>query len=349
MAHARLAEVWAELDYSDKANYELSLLVNLVPLLERRFSLSDVDGLYVAVVKTTINGNFRNATDLYKQIVQKDPGNAIAWMDLGRSYERVRRWDDDGYSYQQASFANPSLASAFLRLGIVAIARNDEQKANTAFDRAFELYKTANDNEGMWDLLNRRAVLALRSGREDDARKFQDEANQMEYFDEYEYVKNRFALANVSHKDSKLAKWFESEARRRADFISRVGLLFHGPDPLLVDGLLDIAALYTHDNDLINAQAYVLEALSIARRSDLRIGKAKAFYADAQLYLHEGFPENADRELRECLRLELPNEDFSDKEIALWRNTVLDVDYDVAIDRFRNEHLEAGTAFIIRS
>lgn len=348
MVHARLAEVWAELDYSDKANYELSLLVNLVPFLERHYSLSEVDGLYVAAVKTTINGNIRNAADLYRQIVQKDPGNAIAWMDLGRSYERLRRWDDAAYSYQQASFGNPSLASAFLRLGIVAIARNDEQEAKTAFDRAFELYKTANDNDGMWDLLNRRAILALRLGRKDEARKLQDEASQIEYFNEYQYVKNQFALANVSHKDSKLAKGFESEARKHADSISRVGLLFHGPDPLLVDGLLDIAALYIHDNDLMNAQPYVLEALSIARRSDLRIGKAKAFYADAQLYLHEGFPENADRELRECLRLEFPNEDFSDKEIALWRNTVLDVDYDVATGRFRNEHIDGGTAFIIR-
>src|SRR5690348_16550422 len=47
LAHARLAEVWAELDYSDKANYELSVLADLVPLVEKFHNLSEVDALYV--------------------------------------------------------------------------------------------------------------------------------------------------------------------------------------------------------------------------------------------------------------------------------------------------------------
>ena len=346
LAHARLAEVWAELDYSDKANYELSVLAKLVPLIDKLYDLSEVDALYVEGVRATISRNFRQAARLYGQIAQKDPTNAIVWMDLGRSYERLGWWDEAAHSYQQASVRNASLASAFLRLGTVEMARNNEREANTAFDRAHELYRNADDVDGLWQVLTRRAVFAVRWGRKEEARKFEDEETRLQYFNPYQDVKREFALASIFHKDKELAKGFESDARRHADSISRVGLLFHGPDQLLVTGILDIAALYMRDNDLVNAQPYVLEALSIARRSDLKIGKAKALYAYAQLYLHEGFPENADREFKELLRVEFPNKDFSDREIALWRNTVLDVDYDLAIERFRNEH-EGAVGFIM--
>lgn len=267
-------------------------------------------------------------------------------MDLGRSYERLGWWDEAAHSYQQAAVRNASLASAFLRLGTVEMARNNEREANTAFDRAHELYRNADDVDGLWQLLTRRAVFAVRLGRKEEARKFEDEETRLHYFNPYQDVKREFALAGIFHKDQELAKGFESDARRRADSISRVGLLFHGPDQLLVTGILDIAALYMRDNDLVNAQPYVREALSVARRSDLKIGKAKALYAYAQLYLHEGFPENADREFKELLRVEFPNKDFSDREIALWRNTVLDVDYDLAIQRFRNDH-EGAAVFLL--
>lgn len=347
LAQARLAEVWTDLDYSDRANYELSRLVNLISLLEKYYTLSDVDALYVNAVRATISRNFRSASELYKRIVEKDQTNAIAWMDLGRSYERLDWLDEAAYSYRQAGIKNPSQASAFLRLGTVELARNNEREAITAFDRAHELYRTGNDKDGLWELLNRREILALRLGRKDEARKFDEEAARLDYFNEYQYVKHQFAMAGMFHKQEELAKGYEREARKHADSISRVGLLFHGPDQLLVNAILEIADLYMRDNDLINAQQYVLEALSIARRSDLKLGKARALYAYAQLYLHEGFPENADREFKQMLRVEFPNKEISDKNIALWRNTILDVDYDLAIGKLRNEY--AGEALIIPS
>lgn len=348
LAHARLAEVWAELDYSDKANYELSVLADLVPLVAKIYNPSEVDASYVGAARATISRDFRGAAELYKRIVEKDPTNTIAWMDLGRSYERLRWWDEAVHCYQEASLRNPSLASAFLRLGSVEMARNNEREANAAFDRANELYRTTNDKSGLSALLDRRTIFAFRVGKRDEARKFEDEEFRIHNFDEYQYVKRQFALASIFHKDRQLAMGFESEARRHADSISRVGLLFHGPDQVMTDGILDIAALYMRDNDLVSAQRYVLEALAIARRSDLKIGKAKASYAYAQLYLHEGFPGDADSEFRQMLHVEFPSENFSDEDIALWRNTVLNVDYDVAIGKFRDEHGVREAAFILR-
>ena len=328
MTHARLAEVWTELDYSDQANYELSTLTNIVPLA-KSFNLPEVDALYVDAVKATVSGDYRDAMTLYRNIVQKDVTNAVAWMDLGRSYERLRWWEHAADSYRQACAKDPSLASAFFRLGVVEAARKNEPEANTAFERALQLYRMANDEEGALELLNRRSVFAYQLGRKDEAHRFEEEAVRLGHFNAYQSVKHNFALAAIFHKEVQLAKGFESEARKHAKSIS-----LRGADQLLVNGLVEIAWLYIRENDLINAQRYVLEALHIAQRSGLRIGRAKALYARAQLYLHKGLPV-ADDEFKEMLRIEFPDRVFPKQVVALWLTTIIDVDYETAINRFR--------------
>ena len=328
MTRARLAEVWDELDYSDQANYELLTLTNVV-LFAKSFNLPEVDALYVDAVKATLTGDFRDAMMLYRNIVQKDVANAVAWMDLGRSYERLRWWDHAADSYRQACAKDPSLASAFFRLGVVEAARKNEPEANTAFERALQLYRMANDEEGALELLNRRSVFAYQLGRKDEAHRFEEEAVRLGHFNAYQSVKHNFALAGIFHKEVQVAKGFESEARKHADSIS-----LRGADQLLVNGLVEIAWLYIRENDLINAKPYVREALHIAQRSGLRIGMAKALYARAQLNLHEGLPV-ADDDFKEMLRIEFPDRVFPKQVVALWLTTIIDVDYETAINRFR--------------
>ena len=332
MARARLAEVWAELDYWTEAESELGALVNLVRLYEESYNFPEIDSLYVNATKATVRRDFHQATTVYREIVEKDPTNAIAWMDLGRSYERLRWWDQAADSYRQACAKDPSLASAFLRLGIIEAARKNEPEANTAFDRALQLYRTANDKAGVWELLNHRRFLAYQLGRKDEAQRFEEEAGRIGYRNDYQSVKHNFALARIFHKDTQLAKAFESEARKHADSLSG-SFLFRRASLSLVNGLVEIAELYMRENDLISAQEYLLEALRIAQGSGLRIGRAKVLYARAQLYLREGRPIDADREFKEMLRFEFPIGEFSDQLIALWRNTIFDVDYETAINR----------------
>ena len=339
MVRARLAEVWAELDYSEKANYELSMLANLVPAFEKTYGTSEINAWYVAAVRATVARNFRDALWIYRKIVEKDPTNAFAWMDLGRSYERLRWWDQAADSYRQASARNPSLASAFLRLGISEAARKNGGEAYIAFDRASQLYRMANDEDGLLELLNQRIVLAYELGRRDEVRRFQEEAIRINHINSYQVVKHDFSLARIFHADKKRANELERAARRRAESIGRVDLLFRGPDQLLVNGLVDIALLYLRDNNHIRAQEYIIEALRIAERSDLKFGKSKALYAHAQQCLHLSSPD-ADRHFKQVLRIEIPNREFSDQAVALWRNTILDVDYEDALAKFKSQNYQ---------
>lgn len=164
------------MDYSEKANYELSMLASLVPAFEKTYGTSEINSWYVAAVSATVARNFRDALWIYRKIVEKDPTNAFAWMDLGRSYERLRWWEQAAYSYRAASAKDPSLAPAFLRLGISEAARKNDGEANIAFDRATQLYRTANDEDGLLEFLNQRIVLAYQLGQRDEVRRFQEEA-----------------------------------------------------------------------------------------------------------------------------------------------------------------------------
>ena len=336
MARARLAEVLTELDYRKKADYELSRAA----LIAESNNLPEVDSLYVNAIRRTVTRDFRGATWMYIQIVEKDVMNAIAWMDLGRSYERLGWWDEAAHSYRQACAKDPSLASAFLRLGIAEVVRNHEPEADTNFDHAFQLYWMANDKGGAWEVLNRRIVLAYQLGRNGEARRFEGESVRLRQFNPYQSVKHNFALAGIFHKETEHAKKFENEARINANFISRSELIFNIPDQLMVNGLLDIAMLHIRENDLKNAQEYVQEASRIAHLSSLTIGRAKALYMQAQLDLRQGPTENADRQFKEVLRLEFPNVDFSDDDIASWRSIILNVDYEFAIHRLIESHPE---------
>ncbi len=333
IAHARLMEVWAELDYGDKSS--VSWAAEVKPAYEHRIIVSEFDSLYIHAISATAWRQFDRAVKMYQRLVTKAPDYAIAWLDLGRSYERLKRWDEAAESYRQAIARNPSFAAAFLRLGVVEGARKNQQEADKAFDRAYDLYKLRNDGNGSAEVLYQRVFLAYKLGRLDQARRLEHEASRAFASNSYQYVKHNFTLARIMHADASTAKVYEQKARNRAEAMSRVGLLFRGSDAVVVDGLLNIALLCLRDNDLMKAQPYILEASRIAGRSNLKLSMAKAEYAQAQQRLHEGFPEEADEHLKAVLRLETSQREISSQSISLWRKTIFDRDYDDVINEFK--------------
>ena len=204
------------------------------------------------------------------------------------------------------------------------------------------LYNTNYDRDGLTEVLHRRILLAYQFGREDEARSLEKEAGYEGNFDVYHHIERNFLFARLF--DVKSA---ESEARKHAESISRTGLLFRGPDKLLVDCLLEMGMSYLRKNDRINAQRYILEAGTIAERSDLKIGRAKVHYAQAQQQLHEGFPVKADEYLKKVLQIEIPLTEFSDKTISLWRNTILDRDYDEVMNEFKSKNVDVNRVVIV--
>jgi tetratricopeptide (TPR) repeat protein len=147
MAHARLAEAWLELDYTDQAKEEM--LRAAPPGTSSR--LSRAEQLYLEALQLTMTGDFAGAVEKYRDIVRRTPEDdkANAYVDLGRAYEKNEKLKDAVESYREATRRQPQNPAAWLRLAILYGRQMDRAKAAAAFDQAAPLYRSLSNLEGV--------------------------------------------------------------------------------------------------------------------------------------------------------------------------------------------------------
>ncbi|HEY0385157.1 MAG TPA: protein kinase, partial [Pyrinomonadaceae bacterium] len=75
LAHARLAEAWAEMEYTNKAKDEL---LRVAALLPDRSSLPPLDALYLDAVNALVARDFEAAVKAYGEISRQQPKDAAA-------------------------------------------------------------------------------------------------------------------------------------------------------------------------------------------------------------------------------------------------------------------------------
>src|SRR5262249_16183115 len=91
LAHARLAEAYTELHYSDKAKDEIIRAESLA----RELPMQQSDALYLQAVTNTVLRDFPPAIESYQQIARQasNDDKANVFMDLGRAYEKNDQLD----------------------------------------------------------------------------------------------------------------------------------------------------------------------------------------------------------------------------------------------------------------
>jgi serine/threonine protein kinase/tetratricopeptide (TPR) repeat protein len=147
LAHARLGEAWAELDYTDRAKDELLRVTRLVP---DRSALPPLEALYLQAVTATATRDFSQAIQSYGQVVRlaAEPDKRYAYLDLGRAYEKSEDIKLAIENYQEAAKLDPQYATAFLRIGILRGRQQNQKEAEAAFTQAEELYQALGNTEG---------------------------------------------------------------------------------------------------------------------------------------------------------------------------------------------------------
>jgi serine/threonine protein kinase/Tfp pilus assembly protein PilF len=165
--HARLAEAWMELDYSDKANYELRRAYTLAPS-----RMASADALYLEALNRTIDYNFAAAVENYRALLEQTPEDekAYVYLDLGRAYERNEEVEQAIDHYKQAKQRDPNYAAAPLRLGLLYSRRQEDDKAAAEFAEAGKRYEALTNAEGLNEVRYQQGVLAGKRGRFDEAR-----------------------------------------------------------------------------------------------------------------------------------------------------------------------------------
>lgn len=283
LAHARLAESWAELDYVDKAK---EALLRASPPSASSARLGSLDRLYLEALHLTITGDYAGALQRYQQIAREAPARESGFVavDLGRAYEKASDPKNALASYLDATRRSPQYAAAFLRLGAVHARQQNWPAAEDAFSRASGLYDAASNIEGKAEVLYQRSLAADAAGRLAEARFLLEETWRIAQTagDPHQQIKALLLLSSVAYKtgDTVLA---QQRAKTAVELAQSNGI-----ENLTTRGLQDLGTAVFVSGDYPTAEGFFQQSLALARRYHSRRLEARSHFMLASLWLKQG-------------------------------------------------------------
>ncbi|MCM3900937.1 MAG: tetratricopeptide repeat protein [Pyrinomonadaceae bacterium] len=285
LAHARLAEAWTELDYTERAQLELLRVDGLVP---NRSSLEQADILYLDAIRATITRDFPVAIASYTKLAKLKPDEAQTYLDLGRAFEKSDEIDKALENFNLAIKHDAQYAPAFLHLGILYGRKEDLPSANAAFDKADSLFQTLGDFEGRTEVHYQRGVLLNKIGKMSEAQEQLQEALNIARTssNQYQEIKTMLQISTVLYSRGKteLAKEFAGEAVKLAQDV--------GIENLATQGLIDLGNAYILRREYSEAERVLKQALDFAQRNKGRRNEAGSRLTLAKLYIQQELKTN---------------------------------------------------------
>ena len=288
LAHARLAEAWAELDYSDKAKDEMLRVRELAP---NRSSLTKSDGLYIDAINALVTNDSAKAVGFYDQIVKASPKKAEVYVDLGRAYEKNEQVDLAIQSYLKATEQDSQYPLAYLRAAVLYIRKRDVATASSTLDKARSLYEELGNMEGRTEVLYYRGVLLTDTESLNEAQSSLQNALELatstgsarQQFN----AKLQMSRVAFNRSDMNSARQYVKEALKIAEQ--------EGLDNVRASALLDLANTYNGWNQYEDAKEYSTQALELSRRNKaLRLEASSKLNLGIALYqmlrTNEGYP-----------------------------------------------------------
>ena len=280
VAHARLAEVWAELDYTDRAQLETLRVDSLVP---NRAILSELDALYLDSIRSIVTRDIPAAIKANAAILKLKPNDAQAYVDLGRAFEKNDQLDEALNNYEIAFRLDPQHAAPSLRLGILRARKQDGAASKAAFDSADALFQTLGDFEGRAEVLYQRGLVSKSMSQfqeaDDQLRKALEMARASS--NQYQQIGPMLALSAV------LSLRGQTEPARTMAMDAVTIAQNNGIENLAAQGLVDLGLAYLVRREYSNSEQVIKQALDIARRNNGRRNEAAALLSLAKLYLQQ--------------------------------------------------------------
>jgi tetratricopeptide (TPR) repeat protein/predicted Ser/Thr protein kinase len=278
LAHARLAQAWAELDYSERAKDELIAATTQT----ERSSLSPKDALYLNAIRATVTRKFSDAISSYSDIANLSPEDGSVFVDLGYAYENDNKLDKALENYLKAiDLNNRQYATAYLRAGSVYLRKQDRANATKMFDEAERLYNAGLNNEGLNEVNRQRGVLFRNNGDYENAKtQFQlslDASRSMGY-----EAQQITALIELSYLASKRGLFSEAEnfAQQAVSFATQKQL-----ENLTASGLLELGNSFMAKGNYQKAESYFSLAIQFARTNKGRLREAMGMTNLSDIYI----------------------------------------------------------------
>ena len=270
LAHARLAEAYTELDYSERAKDEIIRAESLA----HQLPIQQSDALYLQALTNTVLRDFPPAIESYQQIARRatDHERANVNLDLGRAYEKNDQLEKAKEKYQETTKLAPQEAAAYLRLGVVCGQLQDFTCAFEAFQKAESLYKALGNREGVTEVFYQRGFLFLDEVKPPEARAQLENALQITKAtgNLYQQIRVLQALSSAAAFEGNIvqAKQQATEAIQLARD--------NGIENQVTSGLIWLGNALLLRGDYNDAEKYYQQGLELAQRDKLRVNEAWA-------------------------------------------------------------------------
>lgn len=280
MAHARLAEAFAELEYTDKAKTEL---LKVSVLVQDRSRLPRAEAAYVEAVTAIVARDFPTAIKAYREIADLAPSEPQGYLDLGRAYQRNDENDKALENYLKAINLNGQYGTAHLRAGIIYSGKQDVPTAHAAFDRALELFTASSNVEGAAEVYRQRGILLRRSGKfAEAAAQFQRELDSASTLNsESQQVTALLDLSGLSFSEGDTAK--AKDYANQAIELARQ----HQLESLVSVALWNLGNSFYGQGNYPEAEKYFKQAVDSARSAKYKFREETALRDLGSLYIHQ--------------------------------------------------------------
>jgi tetratricopeptide (TPR) repeat protein len=278
LAHARLAQAWYELDYSERAKDELIAAATQ----NERSPLSPKDALYLDAIRASVTRKFSDAIYSYTALAKQFPEEGSILVDLGYAYENEGNTDKALENYLKAIELNKGqYATAYLRTGIVYLRKQEKDTAGRMFDQAERLYKAGSNNEGLNEVNRQRGVL-LRNNQEYEKAKEQFESALAASRVMGNEAQQITSLMELSYLASRRGFFSEAEnyAQQAVNFAQQKQL-----ENLTAGALLELGNTFLAKGNYQKAEYYFDQAIQIARPNKGRLREAIGMMNLAGIYL----------------------------------------------------------------
>lgn len=280
MAHARLAEVWVELGYEDKATNEILRVTELTPAFS---NLSQLDTLYLQAIAAAVRRNYKGAVDNNLEIVGLVPADdkKYAYFDLGRAYEKNEQTDEAIHALEEVVRLDENFMAAYLKLGTLYGRRQETDRATSAFSNAERLYSIQSDYDGLAEVFFERGNLLNLQNKLPAAREQMLRASELAAAtgNPSLRVKILLHLSSISYSlgDNLPAKQYAD----RAVELGRAEQL----ENLTTAGIIDIGNIFFSRGEYAEAEKQFSQALQLAKTNNWQRIEARAGLSLGNLYL----------------------------------------------------------------
>ena len=294
LAHARLAEAFAELDYTDKAKDQM---LSASRLITDRSQLDQANALYFEAISATIARDLSGAINSYTEIVKLKSNEPAAFLDLGRAYENHDEVDKAIEQYSKAARLDGNAAAPLLRLAVLQGRRQDLVNSNAAFDQAEALYKDNQDFEGSSEVFFQRGYLLSQIGKIPEAQNAAQQSLAVAKVAEnrYQQVRALLLIGSTAYQSGDTAKG--QELVTQAIELARSS----GLEELTTQGFLDLGYALMIKRSYDDAERYLRQGLELAQRFKEKRNEARANMLLGTLYIQKEDPDKGTPFINEAL------------------------------------------------